>query len=217
MSYALMSSGGKDSTLALDRARRQGLDVRYVANIYNRPSARVAFHGVRAELIAAQASAQRLEHVAAATDPEPFEDVFVALLGTLRERGVTGVVFGNVHLADVRAWYESRVTAAGLEHVEPLWGARPADVLREGVERGFGAVVVSVDLRQGAAWCLGRTLDRELVAEIVGRGGVDPCGEHGEYHTFVYDGPTFEAPVPVTRGATVEHRGHRLLDLTLRP
>lgn len=214
MCYALMSSGGKDSTLALDRARRDGLDVRYLVNIYDGPSQRVAFHGVRADLIATQAVACGLDLVAAHTDADnPYEPVLVRTLQDLEQRGVTGIVFGNIHLADVREWYETRVTAAGLAHVEPLWGEPPLSLVREVVERGFRPIVVSVDLQQGAADLLGREIDDDFVKTVEIRKNMDPCGERGEYHTFVYAGPTFNDPISVERGDVREERNHSLLDL----
>lgn len=217
MAYALMSSGGKDSTLALDRARRRQLDVRFLANIHDGATGRVAFHGVRAGLIAAQATAQGLHYLGATTGPDPYEEVFVRMLHTLVQRDVTGVVFGNIHLADVRAWYEERVTGAGLEHVEPLWGDPPGELLQEVVDRGFRGIVVSVDLEQGADGLLGQELGPALVEAVEAAGNIDPCGERGEYHTFVYDGPTFGTPVRVRRGETVTQKGHRLLNLALEP
>ncbi|KPJ86765.1 MAG: hypothetical protein AMS18_15225, partial [Gemmatimonas sp. SG8_17] len=122
MIYALMSSGGKDSTLALDRARRQELDVRYFVNIYDGATQRVRFHGVHRELIARQAQALGLEPLITEAAPDGFEAAFLKLLGELQQRDVTGVIFGNVHLAEIRWWYEERVLEAGLRHVEPIWG-----------------------------------------------------------------------------------------------
>ncbi len=213
--YALMSSGGKDSTLALDRARRQGFNVRCMVNIYHGPSKRVAFHGVRSSLIAAQAVACGLEHLTAATGPDEYEPVFLRLLDEVKGRGLTGIIFGNIHLDDVRAWFECRVTAAGLEHVEPLWGDPPAEILREVIERGFRAVVVSVDNELGAGDLLGKELDTEFLTVLAERNTIDPCGEGGEYHSFVYDGPTFSAPMQIVPGDIRIQDHHRLLDLTL--
>lgn len=216
MTYALMSSGGKDSTLALDRARRLGLEVRYLANIYEGSTGRVRFHGVRAELIAEQARALGLQLLQAHTHPEPFEPVFLDLLKALKSRACTGVVFGNIHLADIRGWYEERVTGLGLEHVEPLWAEPGMELAYEVVERGYRALVVAVDLSQGAAAFLGRELDADLLTEIAIADGLDPSGERGEYHTFVYDGPAFSQPVAIQPGDTIELEGHRFLDLVSR-
>lgn len=213
MSYAIMSGGGKDSTLALDRSRRNDLDVRYLVNIYEGSTNRVRFHGVRRELIAKQAQCLNLELIARHTHPDTFEQAFHSALQELRDRGVRGVVFGNIHLADVRSWYENRVTGAGLEHIEPIWGDPPIELAWEVVERGYQAVVVSVDLGQGAKTLLGREFDADLVTELGCTEGPDPCGERGEYHTFAFDGPEFKHPVEFARGETVEIEGHRFLDL----
>ena len=215
MPYALMSSGGKDGTLALDRATRQGLEVRFLANIYEGSTGRVRFHGVRHELIARQAEALGLELVSEHTTPEVFEPVFLRVLKTLKGKGCDGVIFGNIHLADVRAWYEERVLAAGLDHVEPLWGDLPIELLHEVVERGYRAIIVSVDLKQAAAEFLGRELDAELLTEIGITDDLDPCGERGEFHTYVFDGPTFKKPLALRKGPTVEIDGHRFVDLTV--
>lgn len=208
-----MSSGGKDSTLALDRARREGLDVRILANLYDRASGRVRFHGVRAPLIAQQAEALGLTCLQSATGADDFDTEFETLLTTLRQRGCDGVVFGNIHLADVREWYETRVRAAGLEHVEPLWGEPPIELVYEVIERGYRALIVGVDVHRGAAAFLGKELDADIVTELGIAEGLDPAGERGEYHTFVYDGPAFTAPVPVRPGEVREANGHRQLDL----
>lgn len=208
-----MSSGGKDSTLALDRARRQGLDVGILANLYERATGRVRFHGVRAALIAEQAAALGLTCLQAATGADDFADAFEQLLDDLKQRGCRGVVFGNIHLADVREWYEARVRAARLEHVEPLWGEPPIEIVYEVIERGYRALIVGVDAHRAAAPFLGRELDADVVTELGIAEGLDPSGERGEYHTFVYDGPAFAAPVGFRPGEVREADGHRLLDL----
>jgi uncharacterized protein (TIGR00290 family) len=217
MTYALMSSGGKDGTLALDRVKRDGLDVRYLCNIYEGSTGRVRFHGVRHELITAQANALGLEPLLAHTHPDAFEPVFLKMLKDLKGRGVRGVVFGNIHLGDVRQWYEDRVRAAGLEHVEPLWGEVPLELVHEVVERGFRALVVSVDLKQKAARWVGRELDADLLTDLGITEGLDPAGERGEFHTFVFDGPLFQLPVAFTQGETQDIEGHRFVDLIPPP
>jgi uncharacterized protein (TIGR00290 family) len=216
MPYALMSSGGKDGTLALDRARRRGLDVRWLASVFEGETGRVRLHGIRHELLAAQAKSLGLEPVLVRTQAESFEPTFGRLLADLAGRGCTGVLFGNISLGDVRAWYEERVTGAGLEHVELIWGEPAMELAYEVVERGYRALVVSVHLRMRAVPFLGRELDADLLTEIGITDDLDPCGERGEYHTFVFDGPEFHNPVPFTIGERVEREGHRYLDLVPR-
>ena len=198
--YALSWSGGKDAMLALDRAVRQELDVRYLFNIIEGSSGQVRFHGLSRELIARQAEALGLAALGR---------VFYAL----ERRGVCGILFGNIHLTDIRGWYEERVTARGFAHGEPLWGTPPTRVLDEFVERGYRAVVVSVNLELGREEWLGRELDTEFAAELAAFEEGCPAGEHGEYHTFVFDGPLFRAPIPFTLGEVWEREGHRLVEV----
>ncbi|MDR5683733.1 MAG: hypothetical protein QN163_06890 [Armatimonadota bacterium] len=210
--YALAWSGGKDSTLALHRARAQGLQVRWLFNIYEGASGRVRFHGVRSEWIQAQARAIGIPLVQHHTHPDAFEPVFVRALDDLWKRGARGVLFGNVHLSDVRGWYEQHTYARGFEHREPLWGSSPASLVREFLAAGYRAVVTAVDLSRAEATWVGRELDGDLLAEICAR-GADPCGEFGEYHTFVFDGPLFARPVRFGLGARLEREGHLFVDL----
>lgn len=213
MSYAVSWSGGKDSTLALDRAQRGGLPVRYLFNIYDGASGRVRFHGVRAELISAQAESLGLELVQRSAGPDDFEKTFDSILDELLGLKVQGIIFGNIHLTDVRAWYEERTSAKGFEHVEPLWSAPPEKLVREFVQRGYRALVVSVDLQRGEADWLGREIDDGLIDELLKRDDVDPCGEYGEFHSFAFEGPAFRHPIEVRPGVTRDSEGHLLLDL----
>lgn len=211
-----MSSAGKDCTLALDRARRGGLEVRWLANVYEGNTGRVRFHGVRHRLVEAQARALGLEPVLRATHPDSFETAFGRLLADLSARGCRGVIFGNINLTDVRGWYEERVRGARLQHLEMLWGEPAIELLYEVVERGYHGLIVSVNLRERATAFLGRELDADLVTELGITDDLDPCGERGEFHTFVTDGPEFRHPVPIDIGEALELEGHRFLDLTLR-
>jgi uncharacterized protein (TIGR00290 family) len=213
MRYALSFSGGKDSMLALDRAVRQGLNVASLFNIFEGSSGRVRFHGVRAELIQRQARSLGFPLVQDATHPDDYETVLLRVFDRLRGEGIGGIIFGNIHLADIRGWYEERTRAHGFEHVEPLWGEPGIDLAREVMDRGYRARLVSIDLaRTPRAW-LGRELDAGLLADLAGRPEIDPCGERGEYHTFVWDGPLFAAPIAVEIGPPIEMEGHALLEL----
>lgn len=213
MALALMTSGGKDGTLALDRARRSGLDVRWLASVFEGNTGRLRFHGIPHQLLEAQAKALGLEPILKRTHPDTFEQAFDRLLADLRDQGCTGALFGNISLADVRAWYEERVTAAGLTHHELLWGEPSMELAYEVVERGYHAMVVAVNLEMRAVRFLGREMDADLLTEIGITDDLDPCGERGEYHTFVFDGPEFRAPVGFAIGHQLEREGHRFLDL----
>lgn len=212
---AVAWSGGKDSTLALHRAVREGWRVTHLLTVYDVESGRVAWHGVPPELLAAQADALGLELALEAARPGHFEEAFRRGLDRLGEADVGSVVFGNIHLSDVRAWYEERVRAAGFEHVEPLWGGDPARLSREYVSLGYRALVVSVELERADPDWLGRELDGELLARIRARPDVDPCGERGEFHSFTFDGPVFRRPVAVRERGRLERSGYRYVDLEL--
>ncbi len=192
--HALMWSGGKDSALALHRAREAGLDIARLISFYDSATGRVRFHGVRVELLEEQAKAAGVEITTIGTPWEEMEARLAEELATLKSEGFTGIVLGDIHLADVRAWYESRVVAAGLEHVEPIWGEPPPRLLGEFVAIGGRAVVTCVDTtRLDRSW-LGRIIDETFVDEI-GASGVDACGENGEYHSYVFAGPVLRRDI----------------------
>ena len=170
------------------------------------------FHGIAPTLAAAQAEALGLEAVVRPTPWDAMGETWDRLLAELSEEGFAGVVFGNLHLEGVRAWYEGKVKAAGLQHLEPIWGESPESIVREAVERGFRARVVCVDLNTANPEWLGRDLDHALVDAFLAA-GIDPCGEHGEYHTFVYDGPGFSAPVPFREGEVQTDASFRTIPL----
>jgi uncharacterized protein (TIGR00290 family) len=210
--YALMWSGGKDSALALQRATAAGLAVTRLINFYDIASGRVRFHATRADMIRAQATAAGIELRAIGTSWPAMERRLCEELATLRRDGFAGVVLGDIHLAEVRAWYEERVRSEGLEHAEPLWGESSAQLVREFVDAGGRAVITCVDMsRLDASW-LGRIIDEAFLGEI-GATGVDPCGENGEYHSFAFRGPVFTRAVNWRPGETRSESGFSQLDL----
>lgn len=210
--YAAMWSGGKDSALATWRARRAGLEVGCLLNFFDAASGRVRFHATRAELIAEQAHAAGIAIRQHGTRWDGFPDAFRAALEELRADGFAGVIFGDIHLADVRAWYEERVRAAGLEHVEPIWGEEPRALLREFVQSGGRAVITCCEEGKLDATWLGRVIDERFVEDIAAV-PIDPCGENGEYHSFAFEGPLFRAPVAWLAGERRDDGRFAQLDL----
>jgi uncharacterized protein (TIGR00290 family) len=214
MRCAVMWSGGKDSALAAHRARRAGLEIACLVNFYDEATGRVRFHATRTELIAAQAEAMGVRLVQRGTTWPEFEPVFGETLDALAGEGIEGIVFGDIHLADVRAWYEVRVRAAGLAHVEPLWAEEPRHLLAEFVASGGRAVVTCVESAKLEESWLGRTIDERFVREIASV-PIDPCGENGEYHSFAFAGPLFTCAVPHALG---ERRSNgRFAQLDIQP
>lgn len=217
MRHALFWSGGKDSLLALDRATRAGLDVSHLINISEGNTGRVRFHGVRKELIRAQARSLGKTLLQFETHPGDFEQAFGKALGEARALGIGAIAFGNIHLADVRAWYEERTTAAGFRHVEPIWGEPPGTLVREFVARGHRSKIVSVYLDAGGKpdW-LGRDITTDFI-EAVESTGADPAGECGEYHSFAYGGPLFRDELRIREVEQFERERHLILDLAITP
>lgn len=212
--YAMLWSGGKDCALALHRARSAGLEITRLITFYDAATKRVRFHATRVELLHAQAAAAGIELRAVPTTWPEMEPALRSELDTLREATFAGVVLGDIHLADVRAWYEERVTAAGLEHVEPIWAEPPAELVTEFVKIGGRAVITCVDLeRLGPEW-LGRVIDDRFPDDIAAT-GIDQCGENGEYHSFAFAGPMFARAIAWRAGETRSETHFSQLDLML--
>jgi uncharacterized protein (TIGR00290 family) len=211
-------SGGKDSALAL-RALRADPAVRVDALVTTVTGGhdRVSMHGVRRALLEQQADALgvplRVVRIPPACTNAEYEAAFGAALAAWAGEGGGAVAFGDLFLADVRAYREQLVAAHAprLAARFPLWGADTAATARRFVADGFRAVLVCVDPRQVDAALAGREYDSQLLADLPA--GADPCGENGEFHTFVYDGPGFHRAVPVARGEAVTRDGFAFCDL----
>ena len=209
-------SSGKDSALALHEARAAGLvDVVGLLTTVNAEAGRVAMHGVRRALLEAQAEALGLPlHVVELPWPCPndvYEARMAAAVGVAGDAGVEAVVFGDLFLEDVRRYRERALEGTGLDPVFPLWG-RPTDGLAAQIlEAGVRAVVTCADLGQGARHAAGRWYDAALLAELPP--DVDPCGERGEFHTLVVDGPGFARALDVVVGEIVVRDGFAFADV----
>jgi uncharacterized protein (TIGR00290 family) len=206
---AVAWSGGKDSCLAWHQARLSGYAISGLLTLHG-DDGLVRFHGVDGRLIEQQARALGCEAIRVQTTPATYERHFEAALLDLRRRDIAGLIFGNVHLADVQAWFEDRTRQASLAHVEPLWGWTPRDVCTRFLALGYRAVVVSVMPRHIDRRWVGAPFDRAFLAALEACDGVDLCGERGEYHTFVYDGPGFRFPVEFLLDEPVEIDGYRI-------
>jgi uncharacterized protein (TIGR00290 family) len=196
MTAAVSWSGGKDCCLALHRARDAGMAVPVLVAMFDETGERTRSHAIPLAVMAAQADALGLELVAPSASWGDYEAVFVATLTDLKARGVSDMVFGDIDLQPHRDWEEKVCAAAGVTAHLPLWQEDRDALAREVLDRGYRPLVVCTDDRfLDASWC-GRAYDRAYVASLPP--GVDACGENGEFHTFVTDGPSFSAPVPVS-------------------
>ncbi|MDD1746343.1 MAG: diphthine--ammonia ligase [Methanomassiliicoccales archaeon] len=212
-------SGGKDCCHAYWKAVVAGNEVGYLLNTYRRESGRVAFHGVRADLVRRQAESMDIQLLQKEVFGDCYEEQFLEALQELRTKGVTGVVFGDIDVQENRRWAEGVCRKSGLDSYFPLWGIGQKAILTDFIGMGFKAVVVAVDQKFLGEGELGHKLDGSwlnLVTRINSAGMHPPltyCGENGEYHTFVYDGPAFKFPVEFIKGEKVHRDGHWLVDL----
>jgi uncharacterized protein (TIGR00290 family) len=209
-------SSGKDSTLALAVAREDPeLEVVGLLTTLNSHADRVAMHAVRRELLLAQADAVGLPvHQVDLPWPcanEEYERLMTDAVEAATAAGVTRMVFGDLFLADVRAYRETALAGTGIQPVFPLWGRPTTELAHEMLDRGIRATLTCVDPRQLDARFVGRAFDATLLAELPET--VDRCGENGEFHTFVHDGPGFRAPLEVSVGEVVERDGFVFADV----
>lgn len=209
-------SGGKDSACALWRLQQ---DRRYqitgLLTTLTEGFDRISMHGVRRELLAAQAQALGLPvyevWIPQGASNAVYEQRMGEAVRQMTSDGVEAVAFGDLFLEDVRAYREKMLAPTGLELLFPLWGAPTPALARRIIADGFRAVLACVDPRAVPAEFAGREYDEALLDEMPPE--ADPCAERGEFHTFVYDAPNFASPIAFTRGEVVEREGFVFADL----
>lgn len=208
-------SGGKDSAVTLGALRALGIDVRALLTTVTEDVRRVSMHGVRESLLREQARSVGLPLAVAClprrADNETYKDRFAAALAPFREEGVREVAFGDIHLADVREWREAFMGELGMACRFPIWGRSPAAVVEEFIGLGGRAWITCVDPAQLDPDFAGRPLDRRTLDGFPP--GADICGENGEYHSFVWDGPWLSSPVRCRPGRRVQRDGFAFCEL----
>jgi len=209
-------SGGKDSALALHELSRSGAyDVAALLTTVTEGTHRVGMHAVPRELVAAQADALGIALREIAIPPFPPNEVYEARLQSVLEEyaalGIRRVAFGDLFLEDIREYRERTLARLGMSGLYPIWRRDTAVLAREFVALGFRAVLVCVDLRALDRSFAGRLLDERLLADLPP--GADPCGENGEFHSFVFDGPGFRRPVGFERAGVREEATFAYCDL----
>jgi len=201
-------SGGKDSALTLQALRADpNVEVAALLTSVTRDYERISVHGVRRALLERQAERLRLPLFTIELDPvttnDAYEVAFISALDRVRRElpGVTSIAFGDLFLADVRAYRERLLAPTGFEPLFPIWGLDTSELARRFVRDGFVARLVCVDTTQLDGSFADRVFDESLLADLPA--AVDPCGERGEFHTFVSDGPGYDGAVEYTVGETV--------------
>lgn len=212
MSYVASWSGGKDCCLACYEAMRSGLKISHLINfVYE---GRVCSHGVSVNLVRLQAELVGIPLVQVETTWEDYEENFKKSVRSLVPQGVRGIVFGDLYLDEHRKWVERVCGELGVEAVEPLWGLKPKEVISHLLDAGFEAMIVSARSNLiGEEWA-GCRLSWEFIEYLEER-GIDLCGENGEYHTLVVNGPIFRRRLEINFEGVIRMDGRWVAILSL--
>jgi uncharacterized protein (TIGR00290 family) len=218
-SVVMSWSGGKDSAMALhELVRSDAYEVVSLLTSVSEEYRRISHHGVRESLLEQQAKAIGipLRKVYLPSDPagrctnEVYESIMKEVMLAYRRDGIRTVAFGDLFLQDLRAWREANLARAGMRGIFPVWNRNTTEFAREVIALGYKALLSCTEDRFGAT-LVGREYDEQLLRELPP--DVDPCGENGEFHSFVCDGPIFQRPVYVRVGEIVGRDGRHYADL----
>jgi uncharacterized protein (TIGR00290 family) len=216
---ALISwSSGKDSAFSLHEVRRSGeFEVVGALTSVTETFGRVSIHGVRQQILLAQCEAAglppRIVPIPYPCPNEIYEARMAEAVTSARQDGITHIIFGDLFLADIRAYREQKLANTGITPVFPLWRRPTLPLAHAMIASGLEAYVATVDLKKLPAAFAGRKFDAQLLADFPD--GVDACGENGEFHTCVVAGPMFTRRIPVVTGERVERDGYAYCDLVL--
>lgn len=208
-------SGGKDSCLALYRAVRQGGSPSCLLTMFAEDGGRSRSHGLSRDIIEAQAEAMAIPSITARAGWSDYEQVFLAQIAALKEQGLADGVFGDIDLEPHRSWVERVCAEHAVTPHLPLWQAARRELLHEFIAAGFLALIVVVDRKRLDETFLGRRLDGQTVTDLEAA-GVDACGEEGEFHTLVFDGPLFSSALHLRPGGIVRREGYSFLEIGLQ-
>jgi len=214
---ALISwSSGKDSAWALHLVRQAGeFEIVGALTTVNDTFGRVSVHGLRTELLLAQAESAGLEpvlvHIPYPCTNEIYEAAMTKEVAAAKDRGVTHIIFGDLFLQDIRDYREAKLAGTGVTPLFPVWLLPTDKLAQDMIDSRVEAYLTTCDLKKMPASFAGRRFDRDLLRDLPV--GVDPCGENGEFHSFVADGPMLSKRIPVRVGEMVEREGFAYADL----
>lgn len=199
-------SGGKDCNFALHVLKqRQDIDIAALLTSVNTSTDRISMHGVRRSLLMKQSEAVGIPlntlEIPEVISMDDYDLLMNEKMKELQFHGITHSVFGDIFLEDLRVYRENRLAEVNIEGVFPLWKQNTLELASDFMDAGFKAIIVCVDANKLNKDFVGREFDRSFILDLPKE--VDPCGENGEFHSFVYDGPTFNFPVDFTVGEKV--------------
>ncbi len=193
-------SGGKDSCLALYKAIKLGYEPIKLLTMFSKENGISSAHRLDESILTAQANAIEIEGIIGRAEFDDYENVFVSHLKSFKEQGIDYGIFGDIDLEEHRQWEEKVCEKAAITAVLPLWNINRKDIVKEFINCGFKAKIVVVNTTALSTEFLGKDLSLSLIDELE-RAGADVCGENGEYHTVVYDGPIFKRPIKLNFGS----------------
>jgi uncharacterized protein (TIGR00290 family) len=208
-------SGGKDSALAYYRAVMEGHVPVALFTMFEKDGSKSRSHGLPLEVMEAQAERMGLPLVIGKADWAGYEQEFIDQLKGFRKEGIQMGVYGDIDLDDHLKWIEKVSAVAGMKLLHPLWQEPRKALLQELVDEGFKAVITVVDTERVDERFLGREFTHGLIEELEAL-GIDACGEEGEFHTVIIDGPIFVEPVPIVFGEKLKADRYRVLEVKLQ-
>ena len=207
-------SGGKDCCLALNRAVNKGMEIRYLANMVTQDGMRSCSHGINASVIKKQAEALGISIAQKPTKEDNYEHIFTETLKEFKQEGITGGVFGDIDFNAHKEWIERVCGNAGMKSYLPLWLEDQNALAQEFINAGFISVVVAVRSDLLGQETLGMKIDAKFQKYIAGLNkGITPCGEAGEFHTLVIDGPIFKKRLVIKESEKVTRGNHHFLEI----
>lgn len=207
-------SGGKDCMLAMYNFMKNPENrVVSLINMCDEDGVMSRSHGVKSDLIKLQALCMGIPIVQEPIGKNGYEDSFKKAVNSLKEHGINAGVFGDIYLVEHRVWIERVCSDLGIDAIFPLWNRNTTELIKEFVDFGFKTKVVSVREDFLTEEWLGVDIDNNFISKILAMPNIDPCAENGEYHSLVYDGPTFKTPVPINPGKKYKHDNHYFLEL----
>ncbi len=205
-------SGGKDSCLALHHDIQSGAEPKALLSMLDETGKRSRSHGLPVGLLQQQAAALGIPLEMRSSSWSTYENAFIEALSALKADGICGGVFGDIDIEEHRKWEEMVCGEAGIEAYLPLWHKSRFELLDELFNLDYHAIIVVIRNDKIGKEFIGKKLSPDLVAEF-GRIGIDPCGENGEYHTVVVDGPLFNHKVDLSAKGSIQHDGYCFLDI----
>jgi diphthine-ammonia ligase len=211
VSYISSWSGGKDSCFACYLALGQGYEISHLVNFISQEFKRVSFHGTEARLVQLQSQAIGIPLLQKETTWEGYESEFKEAVRSLLPQGIKGMVFGDIYLQEHRDWVERVCGELGIEAIEPLWNKDTEKIFTDFINTGFEAIIVSARAELIDEDWVGKRVDKNFMEYLKAK-SIDLCGESGEYHTLVVNGPLFKRRIEVIESKTINRDNYWFLD-----